>query len=331
MIARVTVPADLGVEEAAEALRARTLSSRELVESCLERIRERDGTHSHDGDPDSINAWVRVYDEDALEAATRADEQLARGDAPRLCGIPIGLKDLYAVAGKPLTASSTLLYEVPDRDCDVWALPRRRGHGAARPRAHARVRLRRHHRPGRQPLGARAVGRRLRWGVERGARVPSGTRGHGHRHRGLVAHPLGRVRDVDDQADAGFRLDAGGRPAGVDVRPSRADDPDGRRLRARARRDVGCDAAGVAATATPLRRLSTHLRARAGRRRRVRSGARGASGRARRATAPAGPARRPRRLLRSRPHRDARLPPPLRRPAGRVSPVQSGTARARGA
>ena len=33
----------------------------------------------------------------------------------------MGLKDLYAVAGKPLTASSSLLDEVPDRDCDVWA------------------------------------------------------------------------------------------------------------------------------------------------------------------------------------------------------------------
>jgi aspartyl-tRNA(Asn)/glutamyl-tRNA(Gln) amidotransferase subunit A len=38
-----------------------------------------------------------------------------------LCGIPIGLKDLYAVAGKPLTASSGVLEEVPDRDCDAWA------------------------------------------------------------------------------------------------------------------------------------------------------------------------------------------------------------------
>ncbi len=62
-----------------------------------------------------------MYEEDALDAADRADERLTRGDAPRLCGIPIGLKDLYAVAGKPLTASSTLLYEVPERDCDVWA------------------------------------------------------------------------------------------------------------------------------------------------------------------------------------------------------------------
>ena len=63
----------------------------------------------------SINAWVRVYEDDALAAADRADAWLATGDAPALCGIPIGLKDLYAVAGKPLTASSRLLDEVPGR------------------------------------------------------------------------------------------------------------------------------------------------------------------------------------------------------------------------
>jgi aspartyl-tRNA(Asn)/glutamyl-tRNA(Gln) amidotransferase subunit A len=117
----VTDPADLGVEDAAAALTARELSSRELVDACLARIRERDGTHSYDGDPDSVNSWVRVYEEDALAAAARADDRLARGGAPALCGIPIGLKDLYAVAGKPLTASSRLLDDVPDRDCDVWA------------------------------------------------------------------------------------------------------------------------------------------------------------------------------------------------------------------
>ena len=114
-------PADLGVQQAADLLARRALSSRELTDSCLARIGERDGTHSHDGDPQSINAWVRVYADDARAAAARADERLARGDAPRLCGIPIGLKDLYAVAGRPLTASSVLLDDVPARDCDAWA------------------------------------------------------------------------------------------------------------------------------------------------------------------------------------------------------------------
>jgi aspartyl-tRNA(Asn)/glutamyl-tRNA(Gln) amidotransferase subunit A len=117
----VSDPADLGVIEASAALAAGTLSSRELVDACLARIRERDGAASFDGDPESINAWARVYEEDAHAAAARADERLAQGDAPALCGIPIGLKDLYAAAGKPLTASSRVLDEVPGRDCDAWA------------------------------------------------------------------------------------------------------------------------------------------------------------------------------------------------------------------
>jgi aspartyl-tRNA(Asn)/glutamyl-tRNA(Gln) amidotransferase subunit A len=119
MIGAVADPADLGVEDAAAALSSRALSSRELLDACLARIAERDGVHSHDGDPASVNAWVRVYEEDARAAASRADDRLARGDAPVLCGIPIGLKDLYAVAGKPLTASSRVLDDVPDRDCNA--------------------------------------------------------------------------------------------------------------------------------------------------------------------------------------------------------------------
>jgi aspartyl-tRNA(Asn)/glutamyl-tRNA(Gln) amidotransferase subunit A len=117
----MTDPADLGVLEAAEALAARRLSSCELTEACLARISDRDGAHSHDGDPGSTNAWVRVYEEDALAAARRADERLAAGGAPPLCGVPIGLKDLYAVAGKPLTASSSLLRDLPERSADTWA------------------------------------------------------------------------------------------------------------------------------------------------------------------------------------------------------------------
>ena len=117
----MTDPADLGVLDALELLSSGALSSRELVEACVARIRERDGVHSHDGDPASVNAWVRVYEEDALAAAGRADELRAGGEAPPLCGVPIGLKDLFAVAGKPLTASSRLLDELPARDSDVWA------------------------------------------------------------------------------------------------------------------------------------------------------------------------------------------------------------------
>lgn len=113
-------PADLGVTDASALLARRELSAVELTQACLDRIGERDGAHTYDGDPGSVNAWIRVYEEDALAAAARADERLAQGDAPPLCGIPVGLKDLYAVAGKPLTASSRLLAGTPARSCDVW-------------------------------------------------------------------------------------------------------------------------------------------------------------------------------------------------------------------
>lgn len=112
---------DLGVVDAAAALERREVSSRELVAACLERIASVDGTHSHDGDPASINAWVRVYEEDALAAAEAADALRATGaDVPPLLGVPVGLKDLYAVAGRPLTASSAVMHDVPEDDCDVW-------------------------------------------------------------------------------------------------------------------------------------------------------------------------------------------------------------------
>ena len=112
---------DLGVVEAVAALNRGEVSARELTEACLTRIRELDGPHSHDGTPDGINAFVRVYEDDALAAAAEADDRRAAGgDLPPLLGVPIGLKDLYEVAGKPITASSRVLADVPDEDCDVW-------------------------------------------------------------------------------------------------------------------------------------------------------------------------------------------------------------------
>src|SRR5437764_13077867 len=105
-------PADLGLLEAAHLLRAGRLSSLELTDACLRRIEERNGGEpTLDGAPDRINAWVRLYPELAREQAAAADERRARDPAttPFLCGIPIAVKDLYAVAGLPLTASSRVL------------------------------------------------------------------------------------------------------------------------------------------------------------------------------------------------------------------------------
>jgi aspartyl-tRNA(Asn)/glutamyl-tRNA(Gln) amidotransferase subunit A len=125
-------PADLGVLEASALLRSGSLSATELTAACLRRIEERNGgSPTLDGAPDAINAWVRLYPDLAREQAAAADERRAReGDAaPLLCGVPIGLKDLYSVAGLPLTASSRVLD--PERlataDSPAWAAMRREG------------------------------------------------------------------------------------------------------------------------------------------------------------------------------------------------------------
>ncbi len=125
----VTHPVDLGVLGAADLLRRRELSSTELTEACLERIGERNGGEpSFTGAVAAVNAWVRVYPELARESARRADERLAAGDAPLLCGIPLGLKDLYGMAGLPLTASSRVLdANTAAADAEVWARLRRDG------------------------------------------------------------------------------------------------------------------------------------------------------------------------------------------------------------
>ena len=123
-------PADLGVIEAAAALQARELSAVELTEACLARIEDRNGgAPTFDGAPDAINAFVRVYADSAREAAAAADTQLARGDAPPLCGVPLALKDLYDAAGFPTTASSRVLDDAAPaaRDSEMWARLRAAG------------------------------------------------------------------------------------------------------------------------------------------------------------------------------------------------------------
>jgi aspartyl-tRNA(Asn)/glutamyl-tRNA(Gln) amidotransferase subunit A len=125
----VTDPADLGLLDAAALLRGRHLSSAELTEACLARIEERNGGGpTFEGAPDAVNAWVRVYPELARESARSADERLAAGEAPLLCGIPLAVKDLYGVEGLPLTASSRVLEgNVARRDAAVWAQLRAQG------------------------------------------------------------------------------------------------------------------------------------------------------------------------------------------------------------
>lgn len=85
--------------ELAAALRARELSSVELLDACLAAVDELDG---------QLNAIVWRNDEDARAAAAEADRRLAAGehDGAPFLGVPLPIKDLTPVAGWPVSYGS---------------------------------------------------------------------------------------------------------------------------------------------------------------------------------------------------------------------------------
>ena len=70
----------LTLAEARDKLRAKDVTSVELTEACLTAI---EGSSA-------LNAFVHNTPEIAMEQAKAADARLAAGDAPAMCGLPIG-------------------------------------------------------------------------------------------------------------------------------------------------------------------------------------------------------------------------------------------------
>ena len=82
------------------ALRARNVSSVELVQQSLARIAA--------AQP-ALNAFIAVDSDGALARAHAADAALTRGDAPPLTGIPLAHKDVLMTAGLRTTCGSRML------------------------------------------------------------------------------------------------------------------------------------------------------------------------------------------------------------------------------
>jgi amidase len=81
--------------EAADAIRTGQVSSLELTEHTLRRI---------DQFQPRLNAFVYQLREEALEAAKKSDEAIARGTASgRFHGVPISVKESFGVQGRPCT------------------------------------------------------------------------------------------------------------------------------------------------------------------------------------------------------------------------------------
>ncbi|MEO0745519.1 MAG: amidase, partial [Pseudomonadota bacterium] len=89
----------LGLAEARDALRAGDVTSLELTEACLGAI---EGAGA-------LNAFVHHTPEMAADQARAADARIKAGDAPAMCGLPIGIKDLFCTKGVPSQAGSRIL------------------------------------------------------------------------------------------------------------------------------------------------------------------------------------------------------------------------------
>ncbi len=91
----------LTIAEARTGLRKGDFTARELTESCLTEI----------AGAGVLNAFVHDTPEIALEQADAADRRLgAEGaEAPAMCGIPLGIKDLFCTKGVPSQAASFIL------------------------------------------------------------------------------------------------------------------------------------------------------------------------------------------------------------------------------
>ncbi len=90
----------LGLADARDLLRKGEVTSVDLTNACLGAIE----------DAGALNAFVHKTPELALERAAKADERLAGGqEAPAMCGLPIGIKDLFCTKGVPSQAGSRIL------------------------------------------------------------------------------------------------------------------------------------------------------------------------------------------------------------------------------
>ena len=113
-------PCDLSAVEARSRIGSRTLSARDLLESCIARIEVVDH---------AVNAMVVRDFDGARHAALAADDMVARGNAlGPLHGLPLGVKDLDDVAGLRTTFGSTLFRDnVAAVDCGIVAAVRAAG------------------------------------------------------------------------------------------------------------------------------------------------------------------------------------------------------------
>lgn len=92
----------LSLTDAVDGLKAKKFSSQEITQAFLTQI---------DKSNPSLNAYVVVTADKAMEMAKASDAKLAKGKGGKLEGAPLGIKDLFCTKGVRTTACSNILGE----------------------------------------------------------------------------------------------------------------------------------------------------------------------------------------------------------------------------
>jgi len=104
-------PYELTITEALASMDKGELTSVELTKSCLARI---------DVVDKDFTAFITVNTEGALKQAEKADNDRAKGQGGRICGVPLSVKDLLCTKGIKTTCGSKMLENfVPPYDATV--------------------------------------------------------------------------------------------------------------------------------------------------------------------------------------------------------------------
>ncbi len=90
---------ELSITEAANGLRAKEFSVRELWDACAKVAREKNG---------ELNVYLEIFEADDTAIAS-AQARIDAGDAPLLCGIPLAMKDNILIEGRIASAASKIL------------------------------------------------------------------------------------------------------------------------------------------------------------------------------------------------------------------------------
>ena len=91
----------LSAAELVDQIKSKKISSVETAKAFIGRVKTVEP---------KIKAFVTVLEKEALEAAKKVDEKIARGESTGcLAGVPIAIKDNMMITGVPTTCSSKIL------------------------------------------------------------------------------------------------------------------------------------------------------------------------------------------------------------------------------